>query len=110
MKRRTELIRQVRPRIPLEGRLVIVTDDGVATGATTQAAFWAIRSEQPKKLIAAIPVGPENTIIRLAKDVDEMICLRSPPLFGAVGQFYQRFYPVEDEEVLKILDEVTRSS
>ena len=105
MKRRTELIRRVRPRIPLEGRIVIVTDDGVATGATTQAAFRAVRSEQPEKLIAAVPVGPEDTIIGLAKDVDEMICLRSPPLFAAVGQFYQRFDPVEDEDVLKILDE-----
>lgn len=109
MKRRTELIRRVRPRIPLEGRIVIVTDDGVATGATTQAAFRAVRSEQPEKLIAAMPVGPENTIIRLAKDVDEMICLRSPPLFAAVGQFYQRFDPVEDEDVLKILGERTMS-
>jgi predicted phosphoribosyltransferase len=107
MKRRTELIRQVRPRIPLEGRIVIVTDDGVATGATTQAAFRAVRSEQPEKLIAAVPVGPEDTIIGLAKDVDEMICLRSPPLFAAVGQFYQRFDAVEDEDVLKILGKRT---
>jgi len=89
----------------LKGRIVIVTDDGVATGATTQAAFWAVRLEQPRKLIAVIPVGPEDTIQRLAHDVDEMLCLRAPPLFVAVGQFYQRFYPVEDEDVLKILRE-----
>ena len=108
MKRRTELIRRVRPKIPLKGRIVIVTDDGVATGATTQAALWAVRLEQPEKLIAAMPVGPEDTIIRLAKDVDEMLCLRTPPLFAAVGQFYQRFYPVEDEDVLKILGERKR--
>ncbi len=62
IKRRTELIRRVRPRIPLNGRIVIVADDGVATGATTQAALWAVRLEQPEKLIAAVPVGPENTI------------------------------------------------
>ncbi|MDP2730961.1 MAG: phosphoribosyltransferase family protein [Dehalococcoidales bacterium] len=105
IKRRTELFRRARPRVPLKGRTVIVTDDGVATGATTQAALWAVRLEQPQKLIAAIPVGPEDTIRRLAGDVDEMLCLRAPPLFAAVGQFYQQFYPVEDEDVLRILRE-----
>ncbi len=103
IKRRTDLIRRIKPKIPLQGRIVIVTDDGVATGATTQAAFWAVRLEQPGKLIAAMPVGPEDTIGRLAEDVDEMLCLRVPPLFSAVGQFYRQFYPVADEEVLRIL-------
>ncbi len=105
IKRRTKLIRQVRLKIPLKGRIVIVTDDGVATGATTQAALWAVRLEQPEKLIAAMPVGPEDTIRRLAEDVDEMLCLRTPPLFAAVGQFYRQFYPVEDEDMLEILKE-----
>ena len=101
--RRSELIRHVRPKVSLQGRLAIITDDGVATGATTLAAIWAARQEHPKKLIAAIPVGSENTVIRLADEVDEMICLRAPPFFDAVGQFYMRFGPVEDEEVLEIL-------
>jgi putative phosphoribosyl transferase len=105
IKRRTEMIRHVRPRIPLKGRIVIVTDDGVATGATTQAALWAVRLEQPQKLIAAVPVGPEDTIRRLAEDVDEMVCLRVPRPFAAVGQFYRQFQPVEDEDVLMILRE-----
>ena len=103
--RRTRLFRQVRPRVPLKGRTVIVTDDGVATGATTQAAFWAVRHEGPQRLIAAIPVGSEHTIKRLAADVDEMLCLRTPPFFAAVGQFYLRFEPIEDEDVLEILRE-----
>jgi len=103
--RRTELIRGVLPKVPLKDRLVIVTDDGVATGATTQAALWSVRQEHPQKLIAAIPVGPEDTVRRLAEDVDEMLCLRSPPLFVAVGQFYIRFEQVEDEDVLKVLKE-----
>jgi putative phosphoribosyl transferase len=103
--RRTQLFRQVRPRVPLRGRTVIVTDDGVATGATTQAAFWAVRHEGPDTLIAAIPVGAEETVRRLAADVDEMLCLRTPPFFAAVGQFYVRFEPVEDEDVLDILRE-----
>lgn len=103
IKRRNEMFRLVRPKIPLTGRTVIVADDGVATGATTQAALWAVRLEHPRKLVAALPVGPEDTITKLAKDVDEMICLRAPPSFSAVGQFYLQFYPVDDEEVLEIL-------
>lgn len=108
IKRRTEMIRHIQPKIPLKGRIVIVTDDGVATGATTQAALWAVRTEQPEKLIAAMPVGPEETIRSLAEDVDEMLCLRTPPLFAAVGQFYRQFYQVEDEDMLEILREEGR--
>lgn len=111
IKRRSELIRRVRPKVPLKGRLVIVTDDGVATGATTQAALWAVRQEKPSRLIAAIPVGAEETIMRLAEDVDEIVCLRVPQYFAAVGQFYVRFDQVEDNEMLEILKkEVERQS
>jgi len=110
MNRRTEIIRRVRTKVTVKGKIAIVTDDGVATGATTQAALWAVKMEQPQKLIAAIPVGPEDTIRRLAKDVDEMVCLRAPPSFAAVGQFYQQFYPVEDEEMLQILKEATKKA
>ena len=105
IKRRVDLFRPVRPKVNLKGRIVIVTDDGIATGATMQAALWAVRTEQPVKLIAAIPVGPEHTIQRLAGEVDEMICLRCPPGFSAVGQFYRQFHPVQDAEVLQILEE-----
>jgi putative phosphoribosyl transferase len=108
IRRRTELFRHARPKVSLAGKTVIVTDDGVATGATTQAALWAVRLERPEKLIAALPVGPEDTIMILAEDVDEMVCLRTPPLFAAVGQFYVSFEPVEDEEVLEILKEEQR--
>jgi predicted phosphoribosyltransferase len=103
--RRTEQSRQILPKVPLKGRLVIVTDDGVATGATMQAALWAARQEHPKKLIAALPVGPEETVRRLAQDADEMICLRTPSFFSAVGEFYIQFDQVEDEEMLTILRE-----
>lgn len=105
ISRRAEMIRKVRPKVPLGGRTVVVTDDGVATGATLQAALWAVRQEKPEKLIAAMPVGSEETVRRLAGDVDLMLCLRAPPFFVAVGQFYARFDPTEDEDVLKILKE-----
>jgi predicted phosphoribosyltransferase len=105
IKRRARLVRRIRPRVLLKGKIVIVTDDGVATGATTQAAFWAVRQEKPALLVAAIPVGPEDVVRRLAEDVDEMVCLRTPSFFSAVGQFYLRFEPVDDADVLKILKE-----
>ncbi|MDD5082671.1 MAG: phosphoribosyltransferase family protein, partial [Dehalococcoidales bacterium] len=101
--RRAELIRHVLPRISLQGRPVVVTDDGVATGATFQAALWTVRQEAPAQLIAAIPVGSGETVRRLAADTDEMVCLQAPLFFAAVGQFYLRFQPIEDEEVLQIL-------
>lgn len=103
--RRTGLFRRVRRKVDLAGRIVIVTDDGVATGATTQAALWAVRLEKPARLVAAIPVGPEETIVRLTGDVDEMVCLRTPPFFSAVGQFYDSFDAVDDEDVLALLGE-----
>jgi len=105
MRRRSEMFRRVIDRLPLAGRLVIVTDDGVATGATTEAALWAVGQEKPERLVAALPLGPSDTIARLAGAVDEIVCLRSPQFFMAVGQFYQRFDPVEDEDVLEILKE-----
>lgn len=103
IKRRSQLIRAVLPRVPLADRIVVVTDDGVATGATMQAAIWAIRRENPRRLIAAIPVASEEAVARMAEDVDELVCLRLPPNFMAVGQFYIQFSQVTDEEVLEIL-------
>jgi putative phosphoribosyl transferase len=105
IKRRARLIRRLRRRVPLKGKVAVVTDDGVATGATTEAAFWAVRQERPALLVAAIPVGPEDVVRRLAEEVDEMVCLRTPPFFSAVGQFYLRFEPVGEEEILKMLRE-----
>jgi putative phosphoribosyl transferase len=103
IRRRSRLIRSVRPRVVLRDRIVIVTDDGIATGATMQAAAWAIRHEKPEKLIVAVPVASEEAVNRLAPDVDEVICLRMPANFMAVGQFYSEFTQVTDEEVVDIL-------
>lgn len=103
IKRHQELIRSAVPKISLAGQVVIVTDDGIATGATMQAALWAVRQENPEKLIAALPVGPENSPPKLTNYADEVICLQVPPYFDAVGRFYLEFDQIEDQEVLEIL-------
>lgn len=103
LSRRSEKIRQVLPRVPLENRQVIITDDGVATGATTLTALRAARFGNPARLILALPVGPEDSIRELAEEADETICLRVPPDFMAVGQFYRSFEQVSDQEMLDIL-------
>ena len=105
IERRAARYRQVRPKVALRGRRVVVTDDGVATGATMQAALWAVQREGPEALVVGLPVGPEHTVRRLAEDADEVLCLRAPPLFAAVGQFYGRFEQTTDEELLAILQE-----
>ena len=103
IQRRTQLIRSVLPKTPLKDRIVVITDDGVATGATMQAALWAVRQESPQRLIAAIPVASHDALRKLSADADELICLRQPPVFYAVGQFYERFDQVEDAEIMRIL-------
>ena len=100
---RKNQIRNVRPKVALKGKRVIITDDGIATGSTMRAALWAVRKEEPKKLIAALPVGPQETLMRLAKDADEVICLRVPAFLAAIGQFYAQFTQTEDQEVMEIL-------
>lgn len=106
LNRRAVQIRRVRPKVSLKDRLVIITDDGVATGATTMAAVLSVGQEKPQRLILALPVGAEDSLARLAQKTDETICLRMPPNFMAVGQFYERFDQVSDEEMLSILRKV----
>jgi predicted phosphoribosyltransferase len=89
--------------IEAEGRTVIVVDDGVATGATLQAALRYLRRLRPSVLVCAIPVGPPSTIARLGADVDEIICPRQPERFMAVGEWYEEFAQVTDDEVEAIL-------
>ncbi len=108
--RRASMCRDVRPKVPLEGRTVICTDDGVATGMTMKGALWAARQEAPKALICALPVAPGETLEDLADQADRVLCLRVPPVFGAVGRFYARFDQTTDDEVRAVLRaESTRS-
>lgn len=103
IKKRAASYRAILPRVPLNGRVVIVTDDGAARGLTMMAALWAISHEKPQKLICALPVAPPDTVEKLAQYADEVLCLRAPEDFQALGQFYLRFDQVNDAEVLDIL-------
>lgn len=108
LNRRGEQVRRILPKVPLEGRPVVITDDGVATGATALTAIRAARLEGAIRVILALPVGPEDAVRELADEADETVCLRLPPDFQAVGQFYLDFGQVSDEEMLAILKEARR--
>ena len=110
IKSRAEAYRRIYPKIPLKDRIVIITDDGIATGATMKAAIEAANAENPQKLVVALPVGPPETIEELQTIVDEVVCLMTPPDFKAVGQFYLSFNQVEDEDVEKILEGFAETS
>jgi len=92
-------LRSGKRPLEIKNKTVILTDDGIATGATVEAAIESIKTKQPRKLILAIPVAPADSIKKFKPMVDEIICLLTPALFWAVGQFYQEFEQVEDEEV-----------
>lgn len=104
--RRVSLYRAIRSKIPLAGRVVILSDDGLATGATMQAALWAVRRERPARLVVAVPVAAPDVVERLAPHANEIICLQAPEDFVAVGRFYQDFEQVSDDQVLTILTSV----
>lgn len=103
LERRAMLYRGDRLPLPLKGRTVILVDDGIATGASTLAAIHALRQSLPTRLIVAVPVAPTSTCQWLRSTVDELICCDSPNKFYGVGQFYEHFDQVPDEEVIRLL-------
>lgn len=98
IERRRQLYLGGREQFSVEGKIAIVIDDGIATGATTRAALCAIRMRQPQKLILAVPVGPTDTIEAMQDEADEVLCLEIYTDFGAIGYFYEDFRQTTDQE------------
>lgn len=92
-----------RARPKLRDRVVILIDDGIATGSTMLAAIHVVRKQKPAKIVVAVPVAPPESLKRIEEEADEVICLDMPMGFAAIGQFYDDFVQVEDEEAIAIL-------
>jgi putative phosphoribosyl transferase len=104
IERRRRLYLGARPRAEAKGRVAIVVDDGVATGATTRAALKAVRAHGPEKLILAVPVAPSDSLDMLRSEADDVVCLETYDDFLGVGCYYDDFRQIEDEEVIAYLD------
>jgi putative phosphoribosyl transferase len=105
IERRRNIYLQGRARVPVEGRTVILVDDGIATGTSVRAALRALKRKGPKAVIVAVPVAPSETIEALRKEADEIVCLRTPDPFFAIGMHYADFRQVSDDDVVRCLAE-----
>src|ERR1700704_436499 len=103
LERREQIYREGRPPPELRDRIVILVDDGLATGATMRAAVKALRQGGAAKIVVAVPVGPSDTCRELAEEADEVVCASAPEFFQAVGQYYEDFSQTSDEEVRDLL-------
>lgn len=103
IKRRIKVLRKGRPLPDIEGRTVILIDDGLAMGSTMRAALLMCRKHNPDKIIAAVPVAGRDVAKQMQSEVDKLIVLESPPFFRAVAQVYRNWYDVSDQEVLNLI-------
>lgn len=103
LKARRRQYSQIRAPIPVQGRVVIVVDDGLATGATMMSALKAVRQHHPQRLVCAIPVASPDALSKIKPLADETVCLHAPEDFMAVAQFYQQFPQVDDAQVMASL-------
>jgi putative phosphoribosyl transferase len=105
LEERYKKFRGEKEPLKIEGKIVIVVDDGVATGRTIFATLKMLRSKHPQKLVIAVPVAPKQAVERISREVDEFICLYTPTPFFGVGRFYKDFAQTTDEEVIELLKE-----
>jgi len=105
MERRLLLYRGEKSLPDIQGRTVIVVDDGLATGVTARAAIRAIRQQNPRRIVLAVPVCAAESCDALSPEVDDLLCLLEPPYFQAVGLWYEDFAQVSDEEVVRLLEQ-----
>ena len=108
LERREQIYREGRPSPELRDRVVILVDDGLATGATMRAAVKALRQRGAAKIVVAVPVGPPDTCREIEQEADETICLSTPPFFQAVGQYYEDFSQTSDEDVRELLSQAAQ--
>jgi len=103
IQKRRERYRDALPKVLLQGRTVIIVDDGVATGATMRASLWASRAEGAAEVVVAVPVGAPDAIEMLRDEADQIVCLLVPEYLYAIGQFFLDFRQIDDQEVMDIL-------
>lgn len=108
LQRRDRVYRGNRPPPDMEGQCVILVDDGLATGATMRSAIAAVRRQNPARLVVAVPVAPLHTVARLREEADEVVCPATPEPFFSIGQWYEDFAPVSDEDVRALLEQAWR--
>jgi putative phosphoribosyl transferase len=104
LERRERIYRADREAIPIEGRRVILVDDGLATGASMRAAVQAVRKRGPKSVNVAVPIGSADTCIQLKSEAEEVVCAMTPEPFYAIGAWYSDFMQIPDDEVSRLLD------
>ncbi|MCX6619467.1 MAG: phosphoribosyltransferase [Acidobacteria bacterium] len=105
LARRGELYRGDRPPLQLHGKVAILVDDGLATGASMRVAARAVRRHEPQEVVVAVPVAPPETCENLRIEADDVVCAITPPLFSSVGSWYEDFTQTSDEEVRELLEQ-----